>query len=141
LLPFRKLKFSVKLYVDQNVQKSVKKLQSKFGLVTVLILGDWSAPNTKYQEPTRNKGLIKMLKKNETAVYMINEFRTSFVCPICENKLEKFKVVTNLRPYKRQKRPNIGLWNHDLAATFNFLKILQSLRNTDECPAAFRRNN
>ncbi|KAG2230844.1 hypothetical protein INT48_003997, partial [Thamnidium elegans] len=78
LLPFRKLKFSVKLYVDQNVQKSVKKLQSKFGSVTVLILGDWSAPNTKYQEPTRNKGLIKMLKKNETAVYIINEFRTSF---------------------------------------------------------------
>ncbi|KAI8082109.1 hypothetical protein BDF21DRAFT_438117 [Thamnidium elegans] len=99
-LLFRKLKFSAKLYL-------VKKLKSKFGSDTVFILGNWSSLNTKYQEPTRNKGLIKMLKKNGIAVYLINEFRTSSICPICENKLVKFKVITNPRPYKRQKRPNV----------------------------------
>ncbi|KAI8088195.1 hypothetical protein BDF21DRAFT_334382, partial [Thamnidium elegans] len=55
LLPFRNLKLYVKLYVDQNDQKLFKKLKSKSGSDTVLIRGDWSSPNTKYQEPTRNK--------------------------------------------------------------------------------------
>ncbi|KAG2237605.1 hypothetical protein INT48_004508 [Thamnidium elegans] len=49
------LKLYVKLYVDQNDQKLFKKLKSKSGSDTVLIRGDWSSPNTKYQEPTRNK--------------------------------------------------------------------------------------
>ncbi|KAG1137651.1 hypothetical protein G6F37_011068 [Rhizopus arrhizus] len=84
LLPFRKLKFSSKLFFDQNDQKLVRSLKAKFGQDAVLVFGDWSAPNVKYQEPTRSKGLIRMLKKNGFVVYLINEYKTSSHCPTCE---------------------------------------------------------
>ncbi|CEG76434.1 hypothetical protein RMATCC62417_11331 [Rhizopus microsporus] len=65
VLPFRRMKFSSKLYYDQDDLMLVKKLKQKFGSDAVLVLDNWSAPNTKYQEPTRNKGLIQMLKKKK----------------------------------------------------------------------------
>ncbi|KAG0752776.1 hypothetical protein G6F24_013382 [Rhizopus arrhizus] len=107
LLPFRKLKFSSKLFFDQNDQKLVRNLKAKFGQDAVLVFGDWSAPNVKYQEPTRSKGLIRMLKKNGFVVYLINEYKTSSHCPTCENDLEKFKTVPNPRPYQRKKKPDV----------------------------------
>ncbi|KAG1274939.1 hypothetical protein G6F65_010181 [Rhizopus arrhizus] len=107
LLPFRKLKFSSKLFFDQNDQKLVRSLKAKFGQDAVLVFGDWSAPNVKYQEPTRSKGLIRMLKKNGFVVYLINEYKTSSHCPTCENELEKFKTVPNPRPYQRKKKPDV----------------------------------
>ncbi|KAG0868071.1 hypothetical protein G6F16_008301 [Rhizopus arrhizus] len=107
LLPFRKLKFSSKLFFDQNDQKLVRSLKAKFGQDAVLVFGDWSAPNVKYQEQTRSKGLIRMLKKNGFVVYLINEYKTSSHCPTCENELEKFKTVPNPRPYQRKKKPDV----------------------------------
>ncbi|KAG1641913.1 hypothetical protein G6F44_005356 [Rhizopus delemar] len=86
LLSFRKLKFSSKLFFDQNDQKLVRNLRAKFGQDAVLVFGDWSAPNVKYQESTRSKVLIKMLKKNGFVVYLINEYKTSSHCPTCENE-------------------------------------------------------
>ncbi|KAG1392031.1 hypothetical protein G6F60_012263 [Rhizopus arrhizus] len=107
LLPFRKLKFSSKSFFDQNDQKLVRSLKAKFGQDAVLVFGDWSAPNVKYQEPTRSKGLIRMLKKNVFVAYLINEYKTSSHCPTCENELEKFKPVPNPRPYQRKKKPDV----------------------------------
>ncbi|KAG1391028.1 hypothetical protein G6F60_012753 [Rhizopus arrhizus] len=145
LLPFRKLKFS-----------------TKFGQDAVLVFGDWSAPNVKYQEPTRSKRLIRMLKKNGFVVYLINEYKRSSHCPTCENELEKFKTVPNPRPYQQKKNPDVlcngllrckslscleqqtagikrRLWNRDQAAVLNFLKILNDLRKTGERPSLFTR--
>ncbi|CAO3660865.1 unnamed protein product [Rhizopus microsporus] len=48
-----------------------------------------------------------MLQKNDLKVLLIDEFKTSSVCPDCEGKLEKFKRVTNPRPHKRQKHPTV----------------------------------
>ncbi|KAG1136588.1 hypothetical protein G6F37_011842 [Rhizopus arrhizus] len=42
LLPFRKLKFSSKLFFDQNDQKLVRNLKAKFGQGAALVFGDWS---------------------------------------------------------------------------------------------------
>ncbi|KAI9472338.1 MAG: hypothetical protein EXX96DRAFT_602747 [Benjaminiella poitrasii] len=102
ILPFRKMKFSSKIYYDQNDEELVRSLKKKFGSDAVLIFGDWSAPNTKFQEPIRNKGFIRILKKNGFTVYLINEYKTSSHCPHCESALEKFKHIINSRPYKRE---------------------------------------
>ncbi|EIE79518.1 hypothetical protein RO3G_04223 [Rhizopus delemar RA 99-880] len=109
LLPFRKLKFSSKLFFDQNDQKLVRSLRAKFGQDDVLVFGDWSASNVKYQESTRSKGLIRMLKKNGFVVYLINEYKTSSHCATFENELEKFKIMPNPRPYQRKKKPDVLL--------------------------------
>ena len=119
----------------------------------MLILGDWSAPTVKYHEPIRNKGMIRMLKKNGFDVYLINEFKTSPVCPDCEGALKKFCTVANPRPYRREKNPTVTcngllkcdnhspakLWNRDLAAVCNFRKILNELRTTGNRPICLSR--
>ncbi|KAG1362951.1 hypothetical protein G6F61_014020 [Rhizopus arrhizus] len=156
------MKFSSYVYYQQNDLKLVRGLKAKFGDNAILIFGDWSAPNTKYQEPTRNKGLIRMLKKNGFVVYLTDEYKTSTFCPTCESKLEKFKLVKNPRPYRRKENPTVmchgllrcsnksciqdqagkstqRIWNRDQAAVMNFLKILRSLRDTKKRPDLFTR--
>ncbi|KAG1138193.1 hypothetical protein G6F37_009653 [Rhizopus arrhizus] len=90
---------------DSSVKSQLLKV--KFGQDAVLVFGDWSTPNVKYQEPTRSKGLIRILKKNGFAVYLINEYKTSSHCPTCENELAKFKTVPNPLPYQRKKKPDV----------------------------------
>ena len=107
LLPFRKMKFSAKIYHDKDDLELVKRLRGKFGKDAILVIGNWSAPMVKYQEPTRSKGLINMLKKNGFTVYLIDEFKTSSVCPKCEGDLENFKFIPNPRPYRRKKQPTV----------------------------------
>ncbi|GAA5794846.1 hypothetical protein HPULCUR_000194 [Helicostylum pulchrum] len=62
---------------------------------------NWSASNTKFHEPTRNKGLIEMLKKNGFTMYLINEYKTSSIFPNYEHTLETFKTVPDPRPYRQ----------------------------------------
>jgi hypothetical protein len=85
----------------------VHSLKAKFGQDAVLVFGDWSAPNVKYQEPTKSKGLIRMLKKNGFVVYLINEYKTTSHYPNCENELEKFKTMPSSRLYQQKKKPNV----------------------------------
>ncbi|KAI7888662.1 uncharacterized protein EV154DRAFT_425211, partial [Mucor mucedo] len=58
--------------------------KTKFGQDAILILGDWSTPNVKSQESIQNKNLIRMLKRYNFVVYLINEFRTSSHYPTCK---------------------------------------------------------
>lgn len=154
-LPFRKMRFSNKLFYLQNDQKLVKDLKLKFGPNAVLILGDWSAPEAKYHEPIRNKGMIKLLKKSGFSLYLVNEFNTSSKCPDCEASLQKFKKIKNPRPFQRKKmrsvtcngllkcknHPSEKLFNRDMAAVLNFRNILFELRRTGERPESLRRSN
>ncbi|CEI98554.1 hypothetical protein RMCBS344292_12661 [Rhizopus microsporus] len=137
----------------------LKKNLKKFGLDAILVLENWSAPNTKFHEPTRNKGLIRMLKKNGLTVHFIDELKTSSKCPNYEDDLEIFKMVINPRPYRRVDMPTVKchrllrcknpkyslneskrkLWNRDLAAALNFRKVLISLRETSKRPEIFTR--
>jgi hypothetical protein len=108
LLPFRKLKFASKIYYDKCDERLVKDLKSSFGESPVLIVGDWSAPNVRFQEPTRNKGLLRYLQKKGFQLFLIDEFKTSTCCPFCTtHKLEKFREVINPRPYQRTKQPRV----------------------------------
>ncbi|KAG0732689.1 hypothetical protein G6F57_020215 [Rhizopus arrhizus] len=120
-------------------------------------MGNYSAPNTRYQEPVRGVGFKRLLKKHEFLVYLIDEFRTSQCFPSCENRsLTIFKRIPNPRPYQRRNNPefichgllrctnqnckvtvqNISgaeelserLWIRDLAACLNTVHIVRNLR-------------
>ncbi|KAI9469062.1 MAG: hypothetical protein EXX96DRAFT_492551, partial [Benjaminiella poitrasii] len=67
----------------------VRSLRKKFGFDAVLIYGDWSAPNTKFQKLTHNKGFICLLKKNDFIVYHIKEYKTSSRCLRCKKCFRK----------------------------------------------------
>ncbi|KAI9328982.1 hypothetical protein BD770DRAFT_423065 [Pilaira anomala] len=150
-LPFRKLKLSS--YINQ-VQAD-KRLASN--LYSVLVFGDWSGAHTKFHEPIR-EGF---------QVYLLNEYKTSSVCPTCTSSLlETFKKCKNPRPYQRSKNPivnchgllrctnqkclesvsnnngnNFRVWNRDLAAVLNFATIVKQLRKTMTRPDVFKRKN
>ncbi|KAJ2454193.1 hypothetical protein EV183_001678 [Coemansia sp. RSA 2336] len=129
-------------------------------------MGNWSAGMVRYHEPIRGKGWRSMLKRHGSRVYLIDEFRTSSICPACNSSLEMFCKVPNPRPWRRKKNPKVichgllrcknetclksvanyedskrrRLWNRDVAATLNMLHILFSLRNDKCIPERFRRS-
>lgn len=85
----------------------VRRLRRKFKEGSMLVIGNRSAPNVKFQEPTRKRGLIRMLKKNGFPVFLIDEFKTSSFCPECEHALQKFKTVANPRRLKKAVAPTV----------------------------------
>ncbi|KAI9319737.1 hypothetical protein BX666DRAFT_1812011, partial [Dichotomocladium elegans] len=57
---------------------------------------NWSAPHTRYHEPIRGVGFRRLLKKNNCNIYLIDEYKTSKCCPVCDNEsLATFKMVPN----------------------------------------------
>ncbi|EIE84938.1 hypothetical protein RO3G_09648 [Rhizopus delemar RA 99-880] len=74
----------------------VTKLKSKSETDAVFVVGNCSAPNTRYQEPVRGVEFRRLLKKHGFLVYLIDEFRTSQCCPSYEYRsLANFKRIPN----------------------------------------------
>ncbi|KAJ2093256.1 hypothetical protein IW138_000549 [Coemansia sp. RSA 986] len=135
---------------------------------STVILGNWSAPMARYHEPIRGVGFRRMLRKKGCRVHLIDEFRTSKICPNCLiGTLEKFLKVPNPRPYQRKKMkevlchgllkctnelcmgpvevdgvltPRSRMYNRDLAAVLNFRHIFHGLRDHGETPERFCRS-
>ncbi|KAI9270016.1 hypothetical protein EDC94DRAFT_334909 [Helicostylum pulchrum] len=164
-LPFRKMKLSSFINMKQSEQRLAKKLRQKFGQDSVIIIGNWTAANMKYHEPTKGVGIRNMLRKEGFKVYLLDEFKTSSLCPSCKDgtTLEKFKEVKNPKPFRRTRNPTVtchGLlrctnenclqdnkeslvrrrfYDRDMAATLNFRHILFSLRENGIRPESFVR--
>ena len=99
LLPFRKMKLSSYInrkQADKRLARNLRKLDEN----AILVFGDWSAPNARFHEPIQGVGTKRMLKKEGFKVLLINEFKTSSICPNCNSYLEKFKKVVNPRPFR-----------------------------------------
>ncbi|KAJ2067975.1 hypothetical protein GGH13_005092 [Coemansia sp. S155-1] len=71
----------------------------------------------KYQEPIRGKSWRALYKKYGFKVFLINEFRTSSVCP----------ATTKRRRF-----------NCNRVAVINFRRIVVSLRDTGDIPDIFK---
>ncbi|KAI8053376.1 hypothetical protein BDF22DRAFT_743303 [Syncephalis plumigaleata] len=95
---FRKLKLSAYISKQQSDQKLIDDLREKFDRDAAFVMGNWSAPHTKYHEPIRGIGFRRLLKRHGFKVFLIDEHKTSKCCPACNNPtLEKFKPVANPR--------------------------------------------
>ncbi|KAI8048893.1 hypothetical protein BDF22DRAFT_761212, partial [Syncephalis plumigaleata] len=95
---FRKLKLSAYISKQQSDQKLIDDLRKKFDRDAAFVMGNWSAPHTKYHEPIRGIGFRRLLKRHGFKVFLIDEHKTSKCCPACNNPtLEKFKPVANPR--------------------------------------------
>ncbi|KAI9319113.1 hypothetical protein BX666DRAFT_2025443 [Dichotomocladium elegans] len=150
---FRKLRLSVFYKKQQADEKLLDSVNAKFGSRSVFVIRNWSAPHTRYHEPIRGVSFRRLLKKNNCNIYLIDEYKTSKCCPICDNEsLATFKMVPNPRPYRRPDNPltichgllrctnqnctagmaegvrQPRLWNRDLVATLNMHHILRGLR-------------
>ncbi|KAJ2078153.1 hypothetical protein H4R24_004679 [Coemansia sp. RSA 988] len=100
----RKLRLSAYINQQQADERLVCNLRNKFGEDPVLVMGNWSAPMVRYHEPIKGVGMRRMLRKHGLQVLLIDEFKTSSICPECNvGELKNFKTVKNPRLYKKAK--------------------------------------
>ncbi|KAI8085881.1 uncharacterized protein B0P05DRAFT_585392 [Gilbertella persicaria] len=120
MLPFRKLKLSSYINRQQSDKRLCKNIRKNFGNDAVIVIGNWSAGNVKFHEPIRGVGMRRMLQKEGFLVHLIDEFKTSSICPVCKGDVETFKEIVNPRPFRREKYPTVkrhGLLRYE---TFNY---------------------
>jgi hypothetical protein len=104
----RKLKLSKYIRRQKSSEDMIAKLKNKFGNDVVSVMGNYSAPNTRCQEPVRGVGFRRLLKKHGSLMCLIDEFRTSQCCPSCENcSPTTFKRISNPRLYQRRNNPEV----------------------------------
>ncbi len=127
----------------------------------VLIIGDWSdAGHTmKYQKSTKSKGWIVLFRRHGIKVYLIDEYRTSSVCPDCDEDIVKdLKKRPSSRPWKRaqgkqetvhgllgccnlkcKQKWTYKYWNRDMMSAKNMLRIVERVCETGERPHSLSR--
>jgi transposase len=149
----RRRRFNIMRNEQISEDRFINQLKDKYGHDAVLIVGNYSMPNMRFQKPAKGKGLLSLMKKRGFEVYRIDEFRSSSYCPSCQGKVRPFLRVPNPRPYQRVQRPTIfchGLlkcgdcgrkWNRDLLATLNFRYIVSTLAESGHRPALFTRRS
>ncbi|PIA12816.1 hypothetical protein COEREDRAFT_21657, partial [Coemansia reversa NRRL 1564] len=148
-----KLRLSAYWNKVQADNRFAKGLHKKFGRGAVLIIGNWSAGMVRFHKPIRGKGWRDVLRKHGFTVYLLDEYKTSSLCPARGSGLEKFHKIPNPRPWQRVNKKDVlcngllrckneyclksvakykdstraRMWNRDTAAVLNFRHILQSL--------------
>ena len=133
----------------------LKSFEAKFGAPekVVVAFGDSSNP-MKHHRPAKRKGYRKVLRKAGYVVLLVDECRTSKSCanPLCKDgTCETFKTRTNPRPYMRTKIPIVTvhglltcqgcstLWNRDVLASINMVKIAMAASKGEARPARFKK--
>jgi arginine repressor len=158
---FRKLKFNRYTNTQKSESKMIKNFSNKFGKPEdcILVLGDYDKGehNMKGKEPIINRRIRKIFRNNGYKVYMINEFRTSKLCNVCESCCSPFLKRESNKPKdidkKTKKRKLIEVWgltlcenkkcslihNRDKNSALNMYKITQSILNGKGRPKKYCR--
>ncbi|KAJ2882335.1 hypothetical protein H4R27_003519, partial [Coemansia aciculifera] len=166
--PFhRKLKLSAFINQQQADERLKRNIILKFGEDPIMVCGNWSASMVRNHAPIRGRSWRRKFKRLGFPTYLLDEFRTSKICPKpeCNGELETFKRVKNPRPYQRQREPRVtchGLlqckickyeqpngdseaiskprvFNRDMAAVLNFRRIVQYYIEHGDIPEVFWR--
>ena len=158
---FRKLKFNRYTNTQKSESKMIKNFSNKFGKPEdcIVVLGDYDKGehNMKGKEPIINRRIRKIFRNNGYKVYMINEFRTSKLCNVCESCCSPFLKRESHKPKdidkKTKKGKLIEVWgltlcenkkcslihNRDKNSALNMYKITQSILNGKGRPEKYCR--
>ena len=153
---YRKLRFYSYINIQKTESRFMNKFKETFGPseTTSVSIGDWDQyKHRKYHEPVKGIGFRKMMRKAGYELFLVDEFRTSCRCCHCESdegECEKFRVISNPRPWKRHEKilrhglvkckTCSRLWNRDKNGAINILKIAQSHINGLQRPSYLERN-
>jgi len=158
---FRKLKFNRYTNTQKSESKMIKNFSNKFGKPDdcIVVLGDYDKGehNMKGKEPIINRRIRKIFRNNGYKVYMINEFRTSKLCNVCECCCSPFLKRESHKPKdidkKTKKGKLIEVWgltlcenkncslihNRDKNSALNMYKITQSILDGKGRPEKYCR--
>ena len=156
---FRKLRLNTYINTQKSEDEMVKKIGEQIGKPknTTIIYGDYSGKTMKGKEPLISKRIRRKLRNVKYDVFLINEFRTSILCNICEQKLKHFKYNESKRNKTKGKMVEVwGLlqcsnckvitkmgnqvsrkYNRDTNACLNMRKIVEHLMETKERPLRY----
>ena len=138
---FRKFKLDTYINIHRDEQNMINEFKEKYGNPdeVVICFGDFEQKkHMKFKEPTIGKGMRTLFRKNKFEVYLVDEFRTSCKCSICEGDCEKFLYRKNPRPYREGQNLVWGLlkcktcggvWNRDRNGASNIYKISENIIN------------
>ena len=112
----------------------------------------------KFQKATKNRGFIELFRKNKMKLFHIDEYKTSSICPDCDNEISKnIKKRPSSRPWKNGKREKVhGLlgcrnqnclkqncewkfWNRDMLSVRNMQRIVDNVLQYGERPESLSR--
>lgn len=104
---FRKLRFNSKINLKSSEDKFVNKFKNMYGdpnNVTI-VFGDWEERPAflRGKEPTKGKSMRSLLRKAGYEVYLLDEFRTSKLCHLCNSENEHFQKVQNPKNPTKKK--------------------------------------
>jgi hypothetical protein len=145
---FRKLKFNRYTNTQKSESKMIRNFANKFGKPEecIIVLGDYDKENNmKGKEPIINRRIRKIFRNHKYQVFMINEFRTSKLCNVCESNCDTFLKRESKNPKHKDKKTDkqkiIEVWgltlcenkncslihNRDKNSALNMYKITQSI--------------
>ncbi|KND02296.1 uncharacterized protein SPPG_02771 [Spizellomyces punctatus DAOM BR117] len=142
----------------------ISAMHNKYGENFTIVMGDWSdaGRTARFQTSSKMKGWRTLFKRNRIDCFLLDEHKTSSVCPRCSSSefVEKeFKERPHSRPWRRREgkmekvhgllgctNPNclqqawtMRYWNRDTLATCNMLTIVQSMLDGHGRPEVFSR--
>ena len=101
-----KMRFNSYRNTQRTETKLVANMKERYGDGFVVVMGDWSdaGRTMKFQTSSKTKGWRTLFRRNGIPCFLIDEFRTSSYCPLCENKVEgKLWKRPSSRPWRRKE--------------------------------------
>ena len=131
----RKLKLNRYINTQKSETKMIKNFIKKFGRKEnlLVVLGDYDKnENMKRKEPAITKKIRYIFKRNNFDIYLINEFRTSKLCNVCQCVCKNVtkKMVVNKGKKLRKFKINAATKEKDKVNAINGYRfIVKKLKN------------
>ncbi|KAI8823094.1 uncharacterized protein EV422DRAFT_577406, partial [Fimicolochytrium jonesii] len=91
---------------QKSETKLIKNMRRLYGKHFAVILGDWSdaGKTMRFQESSKTKGFRTLFARNSIPCYLLDEYRTSSVCPDCHGRVKKnIRRRLSPRPWQARK--------------------------------------
>ncbi|KAI8816636.1 uncharacterized protein EV422DRAFT_561506 [Fimicolochytrium jonesii] len=105
---------------QKSESKLIKNMRRRYGKHFSVILGDWSdaGKTMRFQESSKTKGFRTLFARNGIPCYLLDEYRTSSVCPDCHGRVKK-NIRRRLSPRPWQARTGRMEYVHGLVGCPN----------------------
>jgi hypothetical protein len=102
----RRMRFNSYRNTQRTETKMLANMKQRYEENFAVVMGDWSdaGRTAKFQTSSKTKGWRTFFRRNGIPCYLIDEFRTSSYCPLCEEKVQgKLWKRPSSRPWRREE--------------------------------------
>jgi len=147
---YRKNNLRKHIYTKKSEDRLLKKIGETFGEDSVIYYGNWSRTTThmKNSPPVPQLGMCRTIQRKFKAPF-VDEFKTSSVCPWCDQKLVN-KEVGKHKIHRclvcegccsLKNGSKVRFIQRDIVGSLNIGRIVRAILNQEERPKALARDN